>query len=261
MADADPEVAFLAQIPEAIFGVVDIVGTSSAVTGKMRSGSWLRTDDGRPAPGGIGVMVDAAVGRAAVAHRPAGGWAVTTDLSIVFCGDIPDVGPDLSVCGQTVQHDAVAGVSTGTVHSGDRLVATVIERIAFIDVAPRPAVMAGSVGDLEGSTLGCLGGVMTEAGVQVRVGENATNPGGALHGGVSVYLTELAASHVVHEQNPDLVPATLHISYARPGRFGETIEFVAESHHLGRNSATIDVAASDTSGRVVTRARLTYHRR
>ncbi|WP_222113986.1 PaaI family thioesterase [Gordonia paraffinivorans] len=261
MTVTDPPITFLPQVPEAIFGVMEIVGTSTAVVGRMRPGPWLRTDDGRPAPGAIGVLVDAAVGGAAVAHRPPGGWAVTTDLSIVFCAEIPADGPDLVVRGQTVHHGAAAGISTGSVYRDDRLVATVTERIAYVDAAPRPSAPAERASGLGGSALSSLGGSMTADGVRIEVGENATNPGGALHGGVSIYLAELAASSMVHRAAPGLSPTTLHISYTRPGKFGETIDFATEAHHLGCNSATVDVTATDTGGKVVTRARLTYHRR
>lgn len=261
MTVTDPPISFLPQVPEAIFGVVAVEGTSSAVTGRMRSGPWLCTDDGRPAPGSIGVLVDAAVGGAAVAHRPPGGWAVTTDLSILFCDDIPPDGPDLVVRGQTVWHDAAAGVSTGSVYCGERLVATVTERIAYVSAAPRESAPTERAAELDGSALARLGGQLTADGVRIEVGETATNPGGALHGGVSIHLTELAASSVVHRAAPGLVPTTLHISYARPGKVGETIDFATQVQHLGRNSATVDVTATDTGGKVVTRARLTYHRR
>lgn len=260
-AAIDPDMAFIRRVPEDIFGVVEIAGTSSAVTGRMRCGNWLATDDGYPAPGGIGVFVDAAVGGAAVAHRPSGGWAVTTDLSITFCAEIPTADTDLTVKAHTVHHDGHAGVSAGSIFCGDTAVAAVVERIAYIPTPPSAALPGQDSEHRErrGSTLRQLDATVLDDGFGITVGENATNPGGALHGGVSVYLTELAASAAVRDQKPALVPATLQISYARPGKAGETVIFRPQVLHLGRNSATVDVLATAPGDKVVTRSRLTYH--
>ncbi|MGW0035123.1 PaaI family thioesterase [Gordonia sp. NPDC003376] len=260
---ASMPISYIHGPPEQVFGVAGVVGTSLATVGEMTlDASMIGPDD--VTPGVLGVLVDTAIGSAAVAHRPAGGWAVTTDLTITFCGGFPSAaGTRLVARGRCVHHGSTSASATGTVTDGNGgMVAAVVERIEFSTASPQLRTVRG-----EGAPAGSgrplserLGLRRSDGTVELDVVDPLVNPGGSLHGGIAIYASDVAGASAVSARVPGLVTASLHITYLRPGPAGSTLGFVTDVVHIGRNSALVTVDSVRPDGKVCTRASIAYRR-
>lgn len=260
----DPPITAVIGHPEAVFGVYSVDGTAGNATGAMSTGEWLRGNDGRTAYGALGVFIDTAVGSPAVAHRPPGAWAVTTDLSITFCHP-PDVdGSDLVATSRTIFADHTSAVSDGEVtNARGMMVAKAVERVLFTpdQTISDARVAPGAIDRGGGNVMALLGGVELGDTVQLDVGRLNLNPVGNLHGGIAVYMSERAASSFVENRLTRVTPTALQMSCIRPGSSGSRLIFRCMPLHIGRGSAVIRVESRTSNGKLCTAAVVTYHRR
>jgi acyl-coenzyme A thioesterase PaaI-like protein len=259
---AVPPVTHLPGAPEAAFRVGDVIGNGQRATSTMRAGSWLLGPDARPSFGALGVLLDITLGATVVAHRPAGGWAVTTEIGATFCASPDLAAGDLTARAAVAHLDHAGGVAQGTIHDGaGRLVATAHERIRYTTVSPRaggqPDATPESADDLL-AFFDCHPEPDRSGGLTLNVGKTSANPGGVLHGGVSIYLSEIAASMAVGGDG-SLRPASLHIAFLRPGLLGEAVRYRPRIQHLGARSALVHVHAVRGDGQPCTMATIGYH--
>jgi 1,4-dihydroxy-2-naphthoyl-CoA hydrolase len=126
-----------------------------------------------------------------------------------------------------------------------------------------PAEPAETVG-LTSPLLEKMGIAFLEASAQRAVAtmpvEGNTQPFGLLHGGASCVLAETAGSFAAnaHAGTMGLVAVGLEINatHHRAVRSG-TVTATAEAVHLGRSTATYQIAITDEQGRAVCTSRLT----
>ena len=155
--------------------------------------------------------------------------------------------------GKLVQSDAQGGFATGTVRNeeGTRL-AVCTQRGRFIR-APEGLVEDGAwggpprPGDLERLLSVRDGAPMTTTDV-------LANEGGNLHGGVSMFASDLVAGALA----PDLVTASIHITYTRAIPIGVPVTWRATVKHPGRSLTVVDVDGM-VDEQVCTAARVVLH--
>jgi acyl-coenzyme A thioesterase PaaI-like protein len=80
------------------------------------------------------------------------------------------------------------------------------------------------------------------------------NEGGSLHGGVSMFASDLVAGALA----PGLVTASLHITYTRAVPIGAEVTWRAAVPHPGRSLTVVDVDGV-VDGRTCTTARVVLH--
>ena len=61
--------------PEELYAISTSPAENGLATGSLRTGRWLRGDDGHPLSGALAVLLDDVIGQAAFVYRPAGYWA------------------------------------------------------------------------------------------------------------------------------------------------------------------------------------------
>lgn len=202
--------------------------------GSMPVGPWLAVDRRTPL-GAVAVLVDDLLGYAIIADLPHGRWSVSTEIAIDLVRPLPTTGHVLADA-RLVHSDRDGGFATGTVRTADgSRLALCSQRGRFLD-APDGLVEEGAwggpprPGDLE-RLLGVRDGdVLATTDVHA-------NEAGSLHGGVSLFVSDLVAGALV----PDLVTASLHITYTRGIPIGSAVTWRAAVRHRGRSLAVVDV--------------------
>jgi len=206
--------------PESLFGVRSVTGTSSDTVGMMKTGDWMRGRDGELAYGSLGVFIDTAVGSPAVAHRPPGAWAVTTDLSITFYGVSDLAGPELRAVSRTVSTDNRSAVVDDEIFGAHgELIAKATERIPC---SPGQAISRYAVtpsAERDGTDVMTLLGARTRyEGMWLDVGSSCLNPEGALHDGSDGVLVRTRRRRCGGAHVEGLAPAAIQMSHIRPRR-------------------------------------------
>jgi uncharacterized protein (TIGR00369 family) len=240
--------------PEVLFGIGRITaGPGRTAAGSMLSGPWLVVD-GRPAGGALAVLMDDVLGQSVITARPAGHWAVTTELTLDFSAPLPVHG-HLWAQAEAVVVDGAGGMARGTVRDdagAPIAVGTTWQR--FVPNVPN-TVTAGARAAGRGPTDPVPVELLEVSGEGVVLGDRAefANPAGAVHGGVLAWAAELAARRAAAPTALDT--GSLHLQYVRPAV--APVSCVAAVVHGGRSFAVVEVELRGRDGRVCTRATVT----
>ena len=253
--------------PEALFRVGPLELTGEHSTGEMLVGSWMRDRSGRPSRGAQFVLVDDAFGVAALVHRPAGRWAVTTELSLDFAADVPLTNVALFAAADLVAEDAEGGLARGTVRDADgRLLAVGTARVRYSDQLPAqladPARMMlphfeRTVPGPEGPVEDLLGAIFTEGGLELPPSPLLANSMGPMHGGVLGCASELLAVTTARRTDDRFVTSSIHIAFVRPASATEVVTFTAVAKHAGRTLQVYEVTSRNAGGKPCTIATVT----
>ena len=243
--------------PEALFrlGQIEVDdSTGSAVTLlSMETGPWVVVD-GRPAAGSLGVLMDDVLGQAVIGGRPAGHWAVTTELTVDVCAPLPSSGR-LHAVGELVTVDGAGGIARGTVRDDTgHVVAVGATWSRFIPYLPE-GVRSGAcaVRPAAGDPVPHELLNRTDDGVVIGACPEFGNPGGVVHGGVLTWVAELTARWLVGPSA--LHTASIRTAYVRPALAPVTV--VARTVHGGRSLTVIEAVARARDGRPCTLATVT----
>jgi acyl-coenzyme A thioesterase PaaI-like protein len=259
-----PVIDYPAGGPEALFHVDELTGTAQSSSGVMEYGPWMRDGHGLVRPGAFGVLIDVAFGHAAFLAGPPDSRASTTETVLEFCRPIPPDAGRMRASGRTVHADARQGVGAGTICAEDGTVlVTGLTRLAFAPGGRPPFPAGTSTRPTPAPPIG-LPGMATRrtpdaAEVRLRVGAQVCNPAHTLHGGISLWLSELAGVLALDDDSVWL-PSSLHIVYLR--RIPAEVEttFKAEVSHRRGRSAVVRVASGPEDGEVDTYATVVYRR-
>jgi uncharacterized protein (TIGR00369 family) len=275
--------------PEGLFRVDDL-SVGDAPHGRMITGPWMTGPDGRPSPGGLGVLVDDVLGYAILAARPRNDWSVSTEIALDVLGPVPGDGSRLRVVTDFVQSGRLGGLASGRVlDESGRLIALGRQRGRFVSDLPagerpesvadwqpagllRPAPDAPAAGTSAAgpSTAGTAsvdaaqllglqwaGPGLTEPVLEVT--DLLTNPLGNLHGGISLCASELVATQVLLPSGPPLVTASIQVAYLRPSPVGSVLRLTASVRHRGRTLGVVQVVGTNANGKACTIATITAH--
>lgn len=228
------------------------------VSATMVTGPWLAAADGRVSVGALGPLVDDVIGYGVELAEER--WSVSTELGIAMVGEVPTDGSTLRAESWIEGVAGEDGVARAEVRdAGGRLVATAQARSRFgspisegggrVPPSGAPGVPgAGTLGG-PGTLVDLLGpGVVVSPGRLVaRVEERFANPMGNLHGGVSLWWSELVAGLAVPAP---AATASVRIHHVRGIPGGSEITFTATPEHRGRTIALVRVVSTDERGRV-----------
>jgi Uncharacterized protein, possibly involved in aromatic compounds catabolism len=214
----------------------------------MPSGPWLRGLDGRPAAGGLGVLMDDVLGQALLTFRPEGHWPVTTELALDFAAPLPTDGTSLLAEAWPVSTDAGGGLAQGrVVDAVGRTIAVGTTWARLLPGVPDTVLNPPQVPAVteRGSCLPVLLGVEFEPDGRLTAPElpDLRNPRGVMHGGIVACLAELASQA---PSTPELATASLHVTYIRPAV--GVITFEPQIIHRGRSLALTHVIARNEAG-------------
>lgn len=236
--------------PEKLFRIGPLTVDGGVVRLSMGTGPWLHDGDGRPAAGALGVLFDDVVGQSLIVNRPAGCWAVTTELAIDIGGPLPADGPPLHADAEAVSVDAAGGLGRGVARAADgAMVAVATAWTRFVHGVPE-SVIAGSYGPAAvrcgAASLSELIGADSSGGAVVLPDRpDLVNPAGRVHGGVVACGAECAARRAV--AGSGLATASLRVAYVRPAV--APVEFIPTVLHGGRSLAVVEVVAHGGDGR------------
>ncbi|HSA48621.1 MAG TPA: hotdog domain-containing protein, partial [Yinghuangia sp.] len=239
--------------------------------GWMPSGPWLRGPDGAPHSAALAVLIDDTLGIAGARHQPDGRWSVTTELSVDYVAPPPCDGSLITSEGTIVASHARGALVTGSVQDTDaQTLAVMTLRSRYIPLLPELASEAAALQPTVGvvsdgpaapdaachdSLLAVLGASAVADGELVRLrvpGDiRLTNGSGALHGGVALAASQLAASCLL-PAGGEMALSSTRITYLRQMDISGGIEFVARVVHGGRSFRVIEVVAYAPGGRTGT---------
>jgi uncharacterized protein (TIGR00369 family) len=245
--------------PESLFRIGPVSFDGETVRVSMPTGPWLTGPDGSALPGSIGVLADNALGYVIIGSRPPDHWSVSTEISLDLVGSVPLDGSRVHAEARVLQSDRSGGLSVGQVtDDAGRLVAVGRQRGRFVPAMPETGLVSTrfDVDDLMPSVQGLLSARLTPQGLAVEVAEPLQNPMHNLHGGITLALADLAATHALDDGGPRLVTSSIHAVYARGIPAGSRLDVAATVQHRGRTLATVEVLGR-VDGRVSTITRVT----
>jgi len=257
--------------PEALFRVYDLAHDGVVTSGSMQTGPWMSGPNGIPCTGSLGVLVDNAMGYALIAARPQGHWSVSAEISMELCATIPIDGSLLRAEASLLQADAFGGLASARVlDEGGRVIALCSQRGRFIghdqasmlapawDADTDPALTSSILGTA--SLIGAEPLRTTDGGeLNLTVTPRLLNPLGNLHGGISLYASELVGLAALQRSGPQLETSSVHVVYARPIPLGCDVTFYASITHRGQSLAVAQVTSTNDAGKPCTIATVTAH--
>lgn len=234
--------------PSRLFGVGGHAQVGWETSCSQPVGPHLRGPDGRTAVGGLGVVVDEALGYAVMSGLGPGAWSISTEIWIdLLGGALPQAG-SVRAEAASAQHGSFA---VGSVVDGDGTVlASCRQRGRRVDFDPS-AVEPPVVSEVRRTDdiVEFLSMELTEDGAALMVEEKHVNPRGLLHGGVSLAVCEVAATASRVRAGSTLATTSVHVVHTRPVPLGSEVEVVVRTRHAGRSLWLADVDAQ-VSGRL-----------
>ncbi|HSA49729.1 MAG TPA: hotdog domain-containing protein [Yinghuangia sp.] len=238
----------------------------------MDTGPWTAGLDGTADSAALSVLIDATLGRAATAHRPANLWPVTTELSIDYPAPPPCDGQGITFDGRVVAAQQHGALVTGTAaDETGRPLAVATLRSRFIpgvtvdlpaDVLSRPGLALSPEDFVMEEEPPHRESLMSILNASLRTDEHAATlrvPGdpllangtGAMHGGIALCASQLAASHLIGTAD-GMAVASARITYVRQIEMTGDTDFVARIVHAGRTFRLVEVTAYTPNGKVGT---------
>lgn len=243
----------------------------TTVEASMCCGPWTVGPDGRPGLGSLCVLLDAVLGQATIAGRPADSWPVTTEMTVDLTGPVPDHG-EVTVRAWVIPSVGRSVVARGDVLGPDgALIGVATEWARPVPEVPEiPADDPGSdVVPPDGDAAAVLGAyVVVDAPTRAAGEERPTltlpgspalaNERDTMHGGILAAVAELAAVAVLPGA-PDRPMATgsLHVTYLRPALMDGPTTVRTTAVHRGRSFGVIRSDVRNAAGKLAAAATVT----
>jgi uncharacterized protein (TIGR00369 family) len=241
--------------PEALFDVGPLTAEPGRARASMPTGPWLGGRGGRLSPAGAGVLLDDVLGQAVLSARPAGHWAVTTELHVDVAAPLPADGQVLDASASPVHVDGAGGLARAEVRDAPgRLLVLGTSWLRFIPGVPGAALNPPPLADVadRGDCLTDLLRVrFDDSGrLELPVRTDLGNPRGVLHGGVLLCLAVMSAETAMRGAGVDT--ASVRITYLRPA-LGD-LSFTPTVVHRGRSLGLVRVDVRNAAGALCTTA-------
>ena len=241
--------------PEALFRLGEITASADpegpVFRGSMAVGPWLGVA-GRTPAGAVAVLLDDVLAYAITEDEPPGMWSVSAEITLDVLRPLPAIGT-LHAEARLVHADSLGGLATGTVTDANGTVLALASQRGRYVKAPDGLVEEGAwgsppaPGDMERL-------LAVRAGVPMATSDVLANESDSLHGGISMLCSDLVAAALA----PELVTASLHITYTRGIAIGAEVLWRADVRHPGRSLTVVDVDGL-VDGKVCTTARVVLH--
>ena len=237
--------------PEALFRLGEITVADGIFRGSMAVGPWLEVG-GRTPAGAVAVLVDDVLAYAITEDEPPGMWSVSTEITLDVLRPLPGSG-FVHTEARLVHADSLGGVATGQVTDADGTVVALTSQRGRYIVAPEGLVEEGAWGGPPApGDLDRLLSVRPD--VPMPTTDALANESDSLHGGISMLVSDVVAGSL----RPDLVTASVRITYTRGITIGSEVTWRADVRHSGRSLAVVDVDGL-VDDRVCTTARVVLH--
>lgn len=244
--------------PENLFGIGPIASEPGQARASMPTGPWLRGPGGRPSPAGLGVLLDDVLGQAVISSRPAGLWAVTTELNMDVVAPLLADGQEVSASARPVLLDGAGGLARAELRDvTGRCLALGTTWSRFIEGVPdavRNPPQLPDVADRGQRLTELLGVPVGDTGhINLPVRTDLGNPRGVIHGGILFCLAAMSAERALQGTGLDI--ASVRVVYLRPGTGELRLEPVVI--HRGRSLGAVRIDISNAAGALCATATVT----
>ena len=267
-----PLTPFFRGAPEIGCGVRTVTAGRFATSGDMELGEWaVDRSTGTVHAGATGVFMDDLTAYAVLSARNPGEWCVTSELSVHFHAPALRAGQQLTGRASLDHRSSGWGHSSGRVLTDHgELVATVDQHMRYFPTEENFHEPSRIYSAPEG-WLVSLDDFLTlssvnDSGAQflLTAHPGLSNPLGALHGGLGLCFSELAAQATVraseHLPVEPFVTSSLHISFVRPAVFDGALRVTSGVIHASRSIILMEVVIHSATGKVGSHATVTLHR-
>jgi uncharacterized protein (TIGR00369 family) len=246
--------------PERAFRIGPLAMADGTVTSSMPLGPWLSGPAGGPPGSVLGVLVDDVLGCALMRERRPGLWSVSSEISVDLCRPVPAGGGVLAAEGRLMYSDDSGGLASGSVvDDAGRLIAMCRQHGRWVSAQPdappaeRPAP-SESPGPSAPAVLTELLGVRPRAAdggarLTVAVTADLANPLGNLHGGITLWVSDLVAQAAFAAAGGPTRTTSVHVAYPRPMPLGTTVRFEGQVIHRGRTFGVARVTVLNAAGK------------
>jgi acyl-coenzyme A thioesterase PaaI-like protein len=252
--------------PEQLMRVEGFSAVDGLARGRMALGPWATGTDGATLLAALCVLADDVLGQSIVTapSRAADRWSVSTLITIDAVAPLPAAPGTVDAASRLLGADDTGAFAGGELLAGGTVVATIGQRAHWVPIdgmrdpfAEQAAFALPEGADLA-STFG-FGPAEPGGALPFVVDERVRNPGGNLHGGVSMAAAALAAAAALDDGGSPLRITGLRTAFLRPTLPGMRVAVEPRVLHRGRSTATVDVAAT-ADGAVRTLTRVTAGR-
>lgn len=256
-----PQSIFLRSGPEVLFTVDGLTRDGDDVRGHMTTGAWTGS------AGSVGILADNVLGYALIAHAPADRWSVSTEITLDFLRPLPQDGTLLIAAGRTVHAAGSTGLAEGSISDeAGNLVARTRQWGRYVaappggdGTAPAEPVAHRTREQLLSGVRRKITAVNGHAELVLDVDEDLVNPLKTLHGGITLWVSELLASAAVSTLSAALHPASVTVSYLRPFPLDDVAVLRAEVESCGRRLATTRLRGTNRAGKLCVTATVHHH--
>lgn len=265
-------VPFYRGVPEVTYGV-DTVGTAGGQAfGTMNpTAATAIGDTGILHQGALGVLIDDTSAYAALTGRSSRQWGVSSVINVDFHAPVRSSSGRIECRAGMLSRTGDWGFAAGSVF--DRhgaLVATVDQRMRYLpgdsSVHEKPWAQPDAADDLRplDELLQTVHREARRAELRLTTGPHMSNPLGAMHGGVGLCVSEVAArtvwNEMVYDQGVSFHTSNLRTTYLRPGDLSHDLEVKVQVIHSSRSFAVLEVGILNRDGMPVIIAFSTLHR-
>jgi uncharacterized protein (TIGR00369 family) len=256
-----PQSIFMRGGPEVLFAVDGLTRDDDGIRAHMATGPWTS------GAGSIGILADNVLGYALISRAPEDRWSVSTEITLDFLRPLPQDGTRLLAEGRTVHAGGSTGLAEGSIFDeGGHLVARTRQWGRYV-ATPPDGDGAGQRAPVVRRTAAALLATVRRkvtrgeglAELVLDIEDDLVNPLTTLHGGVTLWVTELLASEAVSTVAPALRPASVTVSYLRPFPLGDVAVFRAEVESRGRRLATTRLTGTNRAGKRCVTATVHHH--
>lgn len=264
-------VPFFRGVPEVAFGVTSVdtaggraVGTMTPTAGLAEAGTGFLHQ------GALGVLIDDTSAYAALTGRSPDQWGVSSVINVDYHAPVSGAG-ELECRAAFLSRTGDWGFAAGEVRDvAGTLVATVDQRMRYLpgdsSVHERPWAQPAAADDLP-PLVDLLRPIHCEARraeFRLTTSRHLANPLGALHGGVGLCFSEIAArtawNAMVADEDTSFHTSNLRATYVRPGDVSQDLEVKVQVIHASRSFVVLEVAILNRDGMPVIIAQSTLHR-
>ncbi|GAB3691125.1 PaaI family thioesterase [Corynebacterium nasicanis] len=265
-------VPFYRGVPEVTFGV-DMVSTAGGQACATMTPTAAIAVAGSDVlhQGALGILIDDTSAYAALTGRSPRQWGVSSVINVDFHAPVTSSSGRFESQAGFISRTGDWGFAAGTVRDGHgALIATVDQRMRYLpgdsSVHEKPWAPLRAA-----DTLPPLDDILQpvhrearRAEFRLQTGPHLANPLGAMHGGIGLCVSEMAArvawNEMVADEGVSFHTSNLRTTYVRPGDLSHDLDVRVQVVHASRSFVVLEVAILNRDAMPVVIALSTLHR-